>query len=195
VPTLFFYDKSCLSKAEYGTAPYESLAGWMASLHYYQEEVGGGERGAPLTRAGLVAAFDAVAALEAPLKRALLEGLVALPGVEVFGSHALEDRVGTVAFRVRGVTPEAVALQLGERGICVGNGNFYALLPNEALYVLRAAQPALNATSWLACVPPKTRPNPTQPKPYNATGGCWRGGAWCGHPWPTTTPWRRCSGC
>jgi selenocysteine lyase/cysteine desulfurase len=61
--------------------------------------------------------------------------LRAIPGVTVYGSPALEARVGTVAFRVAGVAPKDAALRLGEQGVCVGNGHFYAILPTEALGV------------------------------------------------------------
>ena len=82
------------------------------------------------------AVLDAAAALEAPIKEMLVRGLVAIDGVQVFGSVDLADRVGTVAFRVRDLDPAAVALALGELGVCVGNGHFYALLPCAALGVL-----------------------------------------------------------
>ena len=133
VPTLHFYDKQSISKMEYGTPPYEALAGWLAALQHLVVDVGGGAEGAPLTRAALVKAYAVVEALETPIKAALVGGLTGIPCVTVYGSTAQAARVGTVAFRVAGADPAAVALQLGDAGICVGNGHFYATLPNEAL--------------------------------------------------------------
>ena len=133
VPTLHFYDKNCASKFEYGTAPYEALAGWLAALEYFASELGGKEPGAPLTRSSLERAWERVAELEAPVKAALVGGLSSIPGVKIFGSLDLEKRVGTVAFRVEGVPPEAAARALGDAGVCVGNGHFYATMSNEAL--------------------------------------------------------------
>ena len=136
LPTLTFYDKASVSKFELGTAQYEALAGWIASLEYIARDVGGAPEGAPLTRAALEAGFRQLEALEQPTKLALLRGLAAIRGVSVYGSLAPEDRVGTVAFNVVGVSPAAVALELGEKNICVGNGHFYALLPVGALGLL-----------------------------------------------------------
>ena len=132
VPQLCFKEKGSLNKAEYGTPPFEALAGWCAAVEYFCRDVAG--RG-EVSRAALKAAFRRVEELEAPLKRALVEGLCAIPGITVYGATALEARVGTVAFRVRGVAPKDAALRLGERGVCVGSGHFYAILPSEALGV------------------------------------------------------------
>jgi selenocysteine lyase/cysteine desulfurase len=136
LPTLCFYDKASALSWELGTPPYESLAGWCAALEYVAVELGGAPEGAPLTRAALERGFALVEQLEAPVKAQLVRGLAGIEGVSVFGSTELADRVGTVAFRVRGVAPADVALQLGEASVCVGNGHFYALLPIGALGLL-----------------------------------------------------------
>jgi cysteine desulfurase family protein (TIGR01976 family) len=132
VPKLCFKEDDSLNKAEHGTPPYEALAGWLAAVEYYCFDVAGR---AEVSRAALEAAFSNIEELEAPLKSALVDGLRAIPGVTVYGSPALEARVGTVAFRVAGVAPKDAALRLGEQGVCVGNGHFYAILPTEALGV------------------------------------------------------------
>lgn len=136
VPSLHFYDKASAQKFEYGTAPYECLAGWIAALEYFAVEVGGAPRGAPLTREALRAAWEQVEALEAPVKAALLAGLGGIAGVTVYGAVEERERVGTVAFRVAGVEPAAAALRLGAAGVCVGNGHFYATMCNEALQLM-----------------------------------------------------------
>jgi selenocysteine lyase/cysteine desulfurase len=134
-PQLCFKDRSSLNKMEYGTPAFEALAGWLAAADYFCKDVAGR---AEVSRDALEAAFRAIEALEAPLKKALVEGLVAIPGVTVYGSPALEARVGTVAFRVDGLAPADVALKLGANGVCVGNGHFYAILPTEAQGVKEA---------------------------------------------------------
>lgn len=136
VPTLHFYPEDSPAKFEYGTAHYELLAGWLAALEYFACELGGKPPGQPLTRATLETAWEKVAELEAPVKKALVEGLLGIPGVKVYGDPSLEGRIGTVAFTVEGLGPDVVALRLGEMGCCVGNGHFYATLPNEALGLL-----------------------------------------------------------
>ena len=136
VPTLHFYDPSEAHKFEYGTPPYESLAGWLSALEYFACCLGGKGPSEPLTRAALEAAWIRVADLERPVKAALVQGLSSIPGVTVYGSLDLERRVGTVAFRVLGLSCKSVAEKLGERGVCVGNGHFYATMPNEALGLL-----------------------------------------------------------
>jgi cysteine desulfurase family protein (TIGR01976 family) len=142
-PTLCFYDRAHVSKFELGTPAFEALAGWIAALRYIAAEVGAGggaaeevDGGAPPTRAALERGYAVIEALEAPTKEMLVRGLAAIDGVTVFGSQELAARVGTVAFRVRELDPAAVALALGELGVCVGNGHFYALLPCGALGVL-----------------------------------------------------------
>jgi selenocysteine lyase/cysteine desulfurase len=77
-------------------------------------------------------AFDAVARLEAPVKRALVRGLAARDGVTVFGTTDDDARVGTVALALRGVAPALAARALGDAGVCVAAGNFYAPLAMEA---------------------------------------------------------------
>lgn len=136
VPTLHFYPEDSVAKFEYGTAPYELLAGWLAALEYFACELGGKPPGAPLTRASLESAWDKVAELEAPIKEALVTGLLGTPGVTVYGDTSLDSRIGTVAFRVQGMSPEVAALRLGGLGCCVGNGHFYATMPNKALSLL-----------------------------------------------------------
>ena len=138
VPTLTFYDRAHLSKFELGTPPFEAFEGWIAALRYIAEEIGGAAAAAIPSRAALEAGYARLEALEAPVKALLVRGLAAIDGVTVFGSLELADRVGTVAFRLRGQDPAAVALALGERGVCVGNGHFYAILPCAAIGVLES---------------------------------------------------------
>jgi cysteine desulfurase family protein (TIGR01976 family) len=136
VPTLFFYDKTKSSKFEYGTPQFELLAGWIAALDYFVKNVGGASETEPISRAGLVTAFEKVEELELPIKTALIHGLSSIKGVTIYGSKELEARVGTVAFRVDGILPSVVAKTLGEQGIFVAAGDFYARMPCNSFGVL-----------------------------------------------------------
>ena len=112
-------------------------AGWIAALEYIAQDLGGAPAGAPLTRGDLERGYAAIAALEGPLAVALVRGLAAIPRVTVYGSTDPAARVGTVAFRVDGWPPAAVAARLwDDHAVAVGDGHFYATLPIEALSLM-----------------------------------------------------------
>jgi cysteine desulfurase family protein (TIGR01976 family) len=93
---------------ETGTQPFELLAGFVAAVDYV-ESIG----------------WDAIQAHEHALGDRFLAGL---PGsVTLFGKPTMAGRVPTFAFTVEGTTPDAVATRLGEQGIAVWAGNYYAL--------------------------------------------------------------------
>ncbi|RJF72528.1 cysteine desulfurase-like protein [Deinococcus cavernae] len=124
-PKLSFFAPGDMAGLEHGTPQYELLAGWLGTLDYLRELGGKPE----LTRAALVAAYGHIEALEQPIEKKLLEGLLALPNVTVYGPHNLDDRVGTVAFRVNGETPTQTAQRLTAQGVDVAAGHFYAVQP------------------------------------------------------------------
>jgi selenocysteine lyase/cysteine desulfurase len=84
----------------------------------------------------LDSAFEWITAYERELVGELLDGLAALPEVKVWGitdrsrSH---QRVPTVAITHRRLASRELAEYLGDRGIFVWSGNFYALPLTEAL--------------------------------------------------------------
>lgn len=124
-PKLSFFADDDIAGLEHGTPQYELLAGWLGTLDYLRE-LGGQEA---LSRAALVAAYEQIQTLEAPVTAQLLEGLLAAPGVTVYGPHSLEGRVGTVAFRVRDEAPLDTARRLSVLGVDVASGHFYAVQP------------------------------------------------------------------
>ncbi|PNY82834.1 cysteine desulfurase-like protein [Deinococcus koreensis] len=134
-PRLSFVPEGDITGIEHGTAPYELLAGWLGTLDYLRELGGdvlggsGSGGGEELNRAALVRASARIAELEAPVAARLLEGLLALDRVTVFGPHSLEGRVGTVAFRIVGEAPDTTAARLSAQGVDVGAGHFYAVQP------------------------------------------------------------------
>ena len=122
---------------ESGTQNHEGLAGTVAALDYLAQI--GREQGAAF-RAGfpgmvgrrldLHAGLAAVADYERGLSERLIGGLLAIPGVRIWGitdPARLEQRTPTVAMRLDGWSPGALAAELGRRGIFAWDGDFYAL--------------------------------------------------------------------
>ncbi len=95
---------------ETGTLNLEGVAGVAAAVAYL-EGVG----------------MESVAAYEAELTDALLEGLCALPRVRVYGTLERSRHVPTAAFTVEGLRPAEVSGRLAEQHIFVWDGNYYAL--------------------------------------------------------------------
>ena len=65
-----------------------------------------------------------------------LGGLAELEEVQVCGitdHHRLEERVATVSFTHENIHPAALARRLGEQGMFVWHGNYYALNLTETL--------------------------------------------------------------
>ncbi len=132
-------------KFEMGTKNHEGLAGVAATIDYLADV--GSEYGETYLaslpeysgrRKVLKAAMAAIHAYEEPLARRLIEGLQAIPGVKIYGitdQDRYGERVPTVAFRMEGHEPRAIAERLGQAGIFVWDGNYYALAVTEQLGV------------------------------------------------------------
>jgi selenocysteine lyase/cysteine desulfurase len=105
---------------ELGTSAFAQLAGvtgavdWIASL-------GTG----PTRRERVVDAMTAIEAHEAEVFSRLYDGLLARPDVSLVGAPS--RRTPTVGFTVDGRSPQRVAKDLGDKGICVWAGNYYAV--------------------------------------------------------------------
>jgi cysteine desulfurase family protein (TIGR01976 family) len=107
---------------EYGTLSFELLAGITAAVDYLAGLAPGDET----TRRGrLTAGMTAVAAYEKELAAKLAAGLAGIDRVTVVPAPA--DRCPTLAFRVAGQSPAETARILGDQGICVSNGDYYAV--------------------------------------------------------------------
>jgi cysteine desulfurase family protein (TIGR01976 family) len=120
-----------------GTQNHEGIAGTLAAIEYLADlgrMVAGAAHGS--RRECLDSAFEWITAYERELVGELLDGLAALPEVKVWGitdrsrSH---QRVPTVAITHRRLASRELAEYLGDRGIFVWSGNFYALPLTEAL--------------------------------------------------------------
>lgn len=99
------------AKWETGTPSYEGQAGTLGALEH-------------------IAAFGGMAALaayERELGQRLLSGLLAIPGLRLWGAPTMEGRVPTFAFTLAGAHPRAVAEALAAENIFVWSGSFYAV--------------------------------------------------------------------
>jgi cysteine desulfurase family protein (TIGR01976 family) len=93
---------------ETGTLQHELLAGFVAAVEYV-ESIG----------------WDAIVAHERELGARFLDGLPET--VELYGLPTMEGRVPTFSFNLPDRSPEEVARHLGDRGIFVWHGDYYAI--------------------------------------------------------------------
>jgi cysteine desulfurase family protein (TIGR01976 family) len=132
-------------KFETGTLNHEGLAGVVAAVDYLAE-VGrnfGSRLSSELSnyegrRKDLKQAMGIIAAYERPLFSYMLRELQKISGIKVYGilnEDEFDERCPTVAFTREGYAPEDIATKLGERGIFVWHGNYYALAVTERLGV------------------------------------------------------------
>ena len=136
-------------KFETGTLNHEGLAGISAAVDYLAE-VGRNYGGRPNSiaddaptrdaehRQELKQAMDAIMAYERPLFGDLLTGIQKISGVRIYGitdPKEFDQRCPTLAFTREGFTPKQIAEHLGNQGIFVWDGNYYALAVTERLGV------------------------------------------------------------
>lgn len=122
---------------EHGTPSFASFAGVTAAVEWIASHGQGASR-----RERVLSAMASVARAEEQVFARLLAGLEAREDVTVVGAPA--HRTPTVAFTVTGRTPQQVAADLGEQGVCVWAGNYYAVELMTALG-LEAAGGAVRA--------------------------------------------------
>ncbi len=118
---------------ETGTLNHECLAGVMNAVDYLASLGAGPEVS---RRAWLERAMSEIRSYERTLSEQLVGGLSAIDGVTVYGitdPARFEWRVPTVACTVEGYTPREVAERLGDEGIFVWDGNYYALAVMQRL--------------------------------------------------------------
>jgi cysteine desulfurase family protein (TIGR01976 family) len=117
-------------RIETGTLNHAALAGVAAAVDYLAS-LGSGAS----LRERLVSAMHAINLHEGALARRLFQGLQQISGVQLFGPQFDSPRAPTIAFRVAGRHPAQVAEALAAEGICVWNGDFYAVRLTEILGV------------------------------------------------------------
>ena len=89
-------------------------------------------------RKDLKQAMEIIAAYERPLFSYMLSELNKISGIKIYGilnEDEFDERCPTVAFTREGHSPEDIATKLGENGIFVWHGNYYALAVTESLGV------------------------------------------------------------
>lgn len=118
-------------KWETGTASYETIAGTKAAVEYLASPGQGNE-----LRECLTDAYKKIVEYERLLVWQLLDGLKAIPDIEIRGiveKSRAGERVPTVIFRLPGKHPDEVARALTNSGIYVWSGDYYALETLRAL--------------------------------------------------------------
>lgn len=121
-------------KFETGTQNHEGIAGTKAAVEYLAGLSGAAAGGTRRER--LRSGMAALQEHERRLTARLLAGLARIPGLRVWGiadASRLDERVPTVSFTVDGHAPREIARRLGDAGIFVWNGHFYAVAVTERL--------------------------------------------------------------
>lgn len=119
-----------------GTQNFECIAGVRACLDYLFELTDKLATRGVNTREHLVRGFAEIEEHERQMCARLLEGLASLSAVRIWGitdPKRLNDRVPTVSFTHRKKRPHEIAEYLGQLGIFVWHGNYYALPLTETL--------------------------------------------------------------
>jgi len=117
-----------------GTQNHEGIVGAHAAIDYLAR-LGDPDRELP-RRDALTRAFAAIGAYERTLVTRLCEGLSAIDGVQIYcitDPARFDERAPTVSFTHPRFSAQEVAAALGERGIFVWDGNYYAVGVTEAL--------------------------------------------------------------
>jgi cysteine desulfurase family protein (TIGR01976 family) len=136
-------------KFETGTLNHEGLAGVGAAIDYLAEM--GRQYGNQLPPTGVDAydeysghrrelkqAMGAIMTYEMPLFEKLLAGIQKIPQTRIYGitdPKEFDHRCPTLAFTREGFAPSQIAEHLGNHGIFVWHGNYYALAVTERLGV------------------------------------------------------------
>ena len=142
-----------------GTQSHEAIAGTAAAIEYLAgiaEWLPPGSVAPHSTRRQkLDAVFQHLTDYERSLSATFLDGLRSVPGIHIHGIQdfsRLHERVPTFSWTFPDLTPRKAAEWLASRGLCVWNGNAYALPFTEAarlepLGVIRAGALHYNTTA------------------------------------------------
>jgi cysteine desulfurase family protein (TIGR01976 family) len=130
-------------KFETGTQNHEGLAGTLGAVEYLEwvgQTFGDTTSLAPdaksQRREALVRAMTVLADYERELGAYLIEGLLAIPGLKIWGltdPAQYHRRVPTVSLTLAGRPPREMAERLAAANIYVWDGNYYALAVMERL--------------------------------------------------------------
>jgi len=126
-------------KFELGTGNFEAMAGVTAAIKYLADL--GTQFGAEFAkdyqlsgfsgrRLALKQAMAAISAYERPLLERLIDGMQAIPGVRIYGitdEKRYHQRTPTIAFTKADIATPDIAKILGDAGIFVWDGHYYAI--------------------------------------------------------------------
>jgi len=116
---------------ETGTGNFEGQAGALAAVEYIAD-IGRSQGGAAedsSRREAIVAGMRAIRAYEMDLFERLTTGLVAIPGVRLYGitdTRRFAERTPTASITVEGLPVATLSRLLGDEGIATWHGDFYA---------------------------------------------------------------------
>lgn len=113
---------------EFGTLPYEIMAGATAAIDYIAEMVSSDKS---TRREKILHSMRELESYEEGLFTVMESGILALPGVTTYG-HA-KKRTPTVYFNIKGYQGAEVYKHLAELNVNAPAGNFYALEVSRAL--------------------------------------------------------------
>jgi cysteine desulfurase family protein (TIGR01976 family) len=119
-----------------GTQNHEGIAGTLAAIEYLADLGRYLDPAAQSRRDALRSAYCGIATYERELLARLLQGLNEQREITVWGitdPGRMAERVPTVCFTHRRLSPHEIAQRLAEQGIFVWHGNYYALPLTEAL--------------------------------------------------------------
>ncbi len=122
-------------KFETGTLNHEGIAGTRAAVEYLAQ-MSSLKPQISNRRERLITGMTAIKEYEKALSGQLISGLQKINGLKVWGitdPAKLDRRVPTVSFTLEGHSPREIAEYLGQRGIFVWDGNYYALAVMERL--------------------------------------------------------------
>lgn len=127
------------SRWETGTQNHEVMAGVSAAIEYLAAFGRQHLKSPPSSRPELLrATMHYIQEYERSLSERLIAGLLEIPGLSFYGIREPErytSRTPTVSVRIAGFTPRELAERLGEQGIFVWDGNYYAVNLTERLGV------------------------------------------------------------
>ena len=121
---------------EWGTLNHECIAGIAACVEYLADLGRTANPVASNRRTALLSAYDVIQQHERALAKAMLNGLLSIPGLKLYGISdpaRLDQRCPTFAVRIAGHTPLELATKLGDRGFFTWDGNYYAINLMERL--------------------------------------------------------------
>ena len=120
-------------RIETGTLNHAALAGVTAAVEYLASW-GASTDEAPDLRSRVVSAMEGIGVYEHALARELRDRLLEVPGVTVWGpDFSSTRRAPTVSITVDGVGATEAARRLGDEGVLVWDGDFFAVRPVEVL--------------------------------------------------------------